>query len=185
MDQGGEGRDAGSEDPLTRAFLGLRERLLGTALYVLGDREDAKEAVEEAFLKCWRRRGEAAAHPAPEAWIFSVVLNAARDLRRRRRVRRTGSLPEEDAMPAQRREPDPPAEADRRETLVRVRQALLRLPESEREVFLLRQNGDLSFPAIAGVLGIPLGTAKSRMRLALRRLRGALRREADAVEESR
>ena len=181
MDHGGDDGTGSGEDPLVRAFLDLRERLLGTAWYVLGNREDAKEAVEEGFLKCWRRRADAARHARIEAWIFSVVLNAARDMRRRRTVRRADSLPVEDAMPAQVKEPDPAVEAGRREQLDRVRAALLDLPEAEREVFLLRQNGDLPFTEIAGIVGAPVGTVKSRMRLALLRLRTVLRPAADAA----
>jgi RNA polymerase sigma-70 factor (ECF subfamily) len=67
--------------------------------------------------------------------------------------------------------PSPPQVAQGRETLARVRDAIRALPDHEREVFLLRQNGDLTFEAVAGSLGIPVGTAKTRMRSALTRLR--------------
>ena len=58
--------------------------------------------------------------------------------------------------------------------LSRVRTAIHSLPEREREVFLLRQNGQLTFQAIAEALDAPLGTVKTRMRSALRRLRRAM-----------
>ena len=77
----------------------------------------------------------------------------------------------------------PYAEAERQETLRRVRQAIYRLPESEREVFLLRQNTEQSFQEVAEALEIPIGTAKTRMRSALRRLRSALRSETGSEQE--
>ena len=161
-----------AEDPLTARFQGLRERLLGTAWCVVGDRDDALEAVQEAFLRCWRTRDRGVRDL--DAWIFAVVLNAARDLRRRRKVRRTESLPAEDRMQPATTSWDPTRRAAAREDLVRVRAAIGDLPETERDVFLLRQNGELPYERIAESLGIPVNTAKTRMRRALLRLRAAI-----------
>jgi RNA polymerase sigma-70 factor (ECF subfamily) len=163
--------DPGS-DPVTSRFEALRERLLGTAYFVIGHREDAREAVQDAFVKCWRNRRKAADARDLEAWIFSVLLNTARDIRRRRRVRHAEPLAPEDVMPNPGE--DPVRRASAREELDRVRSAIHRLPDAEREVFLLRQNGDLTYEGIAATLGCPVGTAKTRMRSALRRLRQAM-----------
>jgi RNA polymerase sigma-70 factor, ECF subfamily len=159
---------------LTARFLALSDRLTGTAYFVLGRREDARDAVQEAFVRCWRARDGARDARDLDAWIFAIVLNAAKDLRRRRLVRAAAPLPPEDAMTATTREPDPAAALERSDSLARVRGAIHALPEPEREVFLLRQNGDLTFEAIAAAVGCPVGTAKTRMRAALRRLREAV-----------
>ena len=171
MDPGERPQDA---DALSARFLALSDRLTGTAFFVLGHREDAREAVQEAFVRCWRARDRARDVADVDAWIFSVVLNTAKDARRRRRVRAAEALPAEDAMRATEREPDPADAAERRDALERVRGAIHQLPETEREVFLLRQNGDLTVEAIGAALGVPVGTAKTRMRTALRRLRDAI-----------
>lgn len=171
----GEGRPAGpGEDPVTRTFHALRDRLAGTAYFILGDREAARDAVQDAFVRCWAHRHETGTVGNLEAWVFTVLLNAARDARRRRTVRRASSLPAEEALPVQTREIDPAVAAEKNDAVARVRAALLRLPLEEREVFLLRENGDLPFGEIARLTGVPVGTAKSRMRLALHRLRAAL-----------
>jgi len=164
----------GETHPVTRTFSVLGDRLAGTAYHVLGHREDAREAVQDAFLKCWKKRAEADQVANLEAWIFSVVLNTARDLRRRRRVRKADSLPPENVMQASSPGLDPAHVTERREALARVRRAIHTLPEKEREVFLLRQNGDLTYQAIAEVLEAPVGTVKTRMRSALQRLRAVL-----------
>lgn len=174
MDHGRKTDDGAADDPVTHLFTRLRSQLAGTAFHVLGHREDAREAVQEAFVKCWRRRDDVPAIANLEAWVFSVVLNTAKDLRRRRKVRRADALPEDDTMGSTARGLDPAHVAERREALDRVRHAIRELPEKEREVFLLRQNGDLSFQAIAEVLGAPVGTVKTRMRTALQRLRVVL-----------
>jgi RNA polymerase sigma-70 factor (ECF subfamily) len=161
-------------EALTEAFLALRDRLLGTAYFVLGHREDAREVVQDAFLKCWRKRGDIRPSGNLTAWIFTVVLNAAKDRRRRRKLRRAERLPGKETMLPRTREPGPPAVAARSELLVRMRAAILDLPDREREVFLLRQNGEMTYAAIADALGAPVGTMKTRMRSALGRLRAAL-----------
>ena len=89
-------------------------------------------------------------------------------------MRRTDVLPAEDLMPPSRREGAPPDEAVKREQTERLRVAVGELPEREREVFLLRQNGDLTYAAIAEIVDAPVGTVKTRMRSALARLRGIL-----------
>ena len=169
-------------DPVALRFQALRDRLVGTSYYVLGHRDDANEAVQEAFVRCWRARGrvrgvvndEHGAVTDLDAWIFTVVLNTSKDLRRRRRVRRAEALPTEETMHPVSPEPGPVAVAERRDALARIRALIHTLPDAEREVFLLRQNGDLTFEAIAATLGAPVGTVKTRMRAALRRLREAL-----------
>ena len=158
-----------SSDPITPAFERLRDRLLGTAYGILGHREDARDAVQDAYVKCWRARETATGNL--EAWIFMVLLNASRDLRRRRTIRRMAPLSVDEAMRPDSQAPDPIELADRRDRVARVRVAIRDLPETEREVFLLRQNAELTFTAIAEVLGAPVGTVKTRMRSALRRLR--------------
>jgi len=79
---------------------------------------------------------------------------------------------------------DPP-EADqlRREQLALVREALHGLRVEEKEVFLLRQNGQMTYQQIAEAMNLPVGTVKTRMRLALERIREALgsKGEADAA----
>lgn len=95
-------------------------------------------------------------------------------------MRRSQPLPPETSLPAHR--PTQHATVERAEEIARVRAALHVLPEREREVFLLRQNGELSYAAIAEVIGAPIGTAKTRMRSALLRLRGVLERSGGIME---
>src|SRR6185295_3077001 len=97
MDRGATpGADADplpSSDPLTERFLELSDRLAGTAYFVLGRREDARDAVQEAFVRCWRAREVSREARDLDSWIFAVLLNAAKDLRRRRHVRAAEPLP--------------------------------------------------------------------------------------------
>src|SRR5688572_21097674 len=151
------------DDTLVATFNDLRDELVSTLLYLLGNPDDAQDAAQEAFLKCWRAR-----HTLPEvqnlrAWIFRVGLNAAKDFQRSAWNRKARPLPEDDLMgPVQ---DDPPARAlEEQETLDRLRAAITQLRQEEKEVFLLRQNGELTYEQIAEARGAPVGTVKTQMR---------------------
>src|SRR5438093_2220928 len=71
-----------SADRLVRAFSAMRDELVSTLLYLLGNREDAQDAAQEAFVKCWRTRDSLPDVQNLRAWIFRVGLNAAKDMQR-------------------------------------------------------------------------------------------------------
>lgn len=158
---------------LEEAFARHQSELLGTLYYLVGNFEDAKDALQESFLKCWRHRAEVAGVQNLKAWIFRIALNTGRDLRQTAWRRKRQSLPEDAGMLASQQ--TSPAEAvERRERLELVRRALHSLRGEEQEVFLLRQNGGLTYEEIAAAVRIPLGTVKTRMRMALTKLRQSL-----------
>ena len=72
------------------------------------------------------------------------------------------------------RHPRPDVEAARNERLLIVRRAISQLRPEEQEVFLLRQDGQMTYEQIAEAISIPLGTVKTRMRLSLMKLREAM-----------
>ena len=160
-----------SGDLLESTFARFQDELLGMLYHLLGNLEDARDALQDAFLKCWRRRDDVGRIDNLRAWVFRVTLNAGRDLRGTAWRRRRKPLPEfDDAAPV---EPGtaPEKAAVQNEELALVRQAIRTLRPEEQEVFLLRQNGDLTYEQIAAALELPVGTVKTRMRLALEKLR--------------
>jgi RNA polymerase sigma factor (sigma-70 family) len=166
-------RQADGVGLLEDAFARFQPELLGTLYYLVGNLEDARDALQDAFLKCWRHRAELPEVQNLKAWIFRIALNTGRDLRQTAWRRKRQALPEDDNMLVG-RDQNPHAEVERREQLDRVRGALRGLRTEEQEVFLLRQNGGLSYEEIASAAGIPLGTVKTRMRLAITKLRAEL-----------
>ena len=153
-------------------FAHSQAELLGTLYHLLNNADDARDALQDAFMKCWRHQTEAAGVENLRAWVFRIVLNTGRDLRdtawrRRRRPLDDGeSGPPATALPA--------AELEQREEIGRVQAAVRRLRQEEQDVFLLRQNGELTYEEIGEMLRIPTSTVKTRMRLALDKLRQAL-----------
>jgi RNA polymerase sigma factor (sigma-70 family) len=162
--------DAGA---LTDAFARWQDELLGTLFYLVGNREDARDALQETFVKCWRNRGSLGQIDNLKAWIFRIALNTGRDLRTSAWRRHRQPLAEGGTMLAA-KERSVHVRVEREEEVTRVRAALFDLRPEEQEVFLLRQNGELTYEAIAEAIGIPVGTVKTRMRLAIEKLRIAL-----------
>jgi RNA polymerase sigma-70 factor, ECF subfamily len=180
-------RPGGGSDPtgeaFVRAFNEVRAELVSTLFFVVGNHDDAQDAAQDAFLKCWRKRSELKAVRNLRAWIFRVGLNAAKDLQRnawRRRAKPLANAASDHAG-----QPSPPENLEEKETLERLRQALLTLRSEEKAVFLLRQNGDLTYEEIADMRRSPVGTVKTQMRAALHKLRRLLAPAASHCEDGR
>src|SRR5271170_1960338 len=168
IDASRNGRET-SEERLVRTFNELKDELIGTLVFVLGNREDAKDAAQDAFIKCWNAREQLPQVINLRAWIFRVCFNTAKDMQRSAWNRRAKPLKAEQyTMMA--KDAGPGQTLERKESVDRLRRAILDLREDEKEVFLLRQNGDLTYEAIAEVRGCPVSTVKTQMRTALEKL---------------
>lgn len=143
-----------------------------------------QEVLHDALSKAWEAQSRGSDPRDPVGWLFVIVLNTARD-HRRRRLRQAGILSLEDIPVVDHPllHQSPTAALEQNEALEVARLAIHQLPDAEREVFLLRTSADLTFAATASALDIPIGTAKTRMRSALRYLRTALRAHAPNASE--
>ena len=134
--------------------------------------ETAEELAQETLLRVWRKAHQFNADvAAPSTWIFRIARNLRID--RLRKERRPEFDPEDPALV---READPAAdlqiEASQQNT--RIREAVDQLPPDQRQVIMLSFFEDKPHSAIADELGLPLGTVKSRIRLAFARVRQTL-----------
>src|SRR5204862_8141828 len=124
---------------LLHTFNEVRDELVSTLWFVLGNQEDAKDMAQEVFLRCWRTQENLSGVQNLRAWIFRVGLNAAKDLQRSAWRRRVKPLLGEETMPSPADALSPAQELEERESLEQLRRALLDLRAEEKEVFLLRQ----------------------------------------------
>jgi RNA polymerase sigma-70 factor (ECF subfamily) len=160
-------------DVLLRTFSELRDELVSTLCFLLGNPEDAQDVAQEVFLRCWRTQDTLPEVQNLRAWIFRVGLNAAKDLQRSAWRRRVKPLVGAEVMPMA-QTASVTASLEDQESLLQLRQALIHLRPEEKEVFLLRQNGDLTYEQIAEMHNRPVGTVKTQMRSALQKLRKVL-----------
>jgi RNA polymerase sigma-70 factor, ECF subfamily len=166
--------------PLEALFQEHARGLSGAIRSILGRNADVGEVLQQAFLQAlkWERRGRRAGDAV--AWIFVLTMNVARDQLRRER-RRARALPVQEVDPRElvamkgEESAGPRPRLEHAEWLAAARRGIERLRDPEKEVFLLRVSAGRSFGAIAAMLAIPEGTAKTRMRSALQFLRRQLR----------
>lgn len=167
-----------------RAMDQLVERHAGAvyafARRMLGDGPQVDDLVQEVWLKVLRAGGAFDGRSRFTTWLFAVTRNACLDHARRRRR----APPEASAAGPDLAEPvdglvDPgPPVLDRvakKELSAMLEQAVAALPFEQREVFLLREQTDMTFHEISESLGLPRDTVKSRMRYALTHVRRFLR----------
>jgi RNA polymerase sigma factor (sigma-70 family) len=144
----------------------------GLALRVVRDTSLAEDAVQEAFLAVWRSAGQFVAERAKAStWILTLVHRRAVDLVRREQPRRAEPL---DAAPDVVATETTEDAAWLRLQRTRVREALRKLPDQQREALELAYFGGFTQSELADRLGEPLGTIKSRMFSGLARLRELL-----------
>jgi RNA polymerase sigma-70 factor, ECF subfamily len=147
------------------------------ALQLLGNPEDALDVAQDALLRFFTRIHRFQAGRPVKPWLLAIVRNRARDLLRRRKVRRAEPLPED--SPTYRPElvePGTSPEEDyaRHELRRKLWQALAAMPAAQKEILVLRDYQDLSYSEIAAVLAIPIGTVMSRLHRARASLRNLL-----------
>lgn len=171
------GLQAGDLGAFDELFERHRRGLLAYVVGLLGDRALAEDVVQDCFVQLARSAERLDPSRGVRPWLYRVAHNRAIDLLRRRR-REPPATEEElaghrEEAPAL--EPTPADGMIRGETQRRVRAALRRLPEAEREVLMLRFYGDLTFQEAARVARRPLGTMLWRASRALHRLRDLLK----------
>jgi RNA polymerase sigma-70 factor, ECF subfamily len=169
-----EANGRAGDDALVALFNDLRDELVSTLAYLLGNADDAQDVAQEAFLKCWRVRHNLGEVRNLRAWIFRVGMNTARDVQRSAWSRKSRPLPEEELLMPGIVDDKAGRSLEDQEALDRLRLAITELRQDEKEVFLLRQNGELTYEQIAEIRDAPVGTVKTQMRTALIKLRRVL-----------
>lgn len=140
------------------------------ALSILRDEHDADDAAQDGLIAAWRSLERFDPDRPFRPWLMRIVVNAARDLARRRAVRQVEAVPPE--TPAGGAGPDRATE----QALLRhrLRDALATLPERQRLVVTLFDAEGFSHAEIAGLVGAPEGTVRSELFHARRALRDEL-----------
>jgi RNA polymerase sigma-70 factor (ECF subfamily) len=172
---------AGEEGALAEIYDQYASFVYGLALRVIGDARAAEDVAQDVFVSVWER---------PEAfdpergslrtWLGTLAHRRAVDHVRREEARRRRAI-KDAARPAT--TPDVEEMAVALVTAERVRAALDTLPDAQRRAIQLAYFGGKTYRQVAEVLGIPEGTAKSRLRLGLRRIAESLPAENVATSE--
>src|SRR6478672_5299165 len=170
---------AGDRDAFGRFYDLTAPIAFGLIRRVLRDPEAAADVLQEVFWQIWQEAGRYdPSRGSPEAWVVMRAKTRAIDrLRSMRRRDRPVVAPVDESVASRRGDGEAPNPAVVAEDRGLVQTALGQLPEAQRRVIELAFFEGLTQSEIATRLGEPLGTVKTRTRLGLDRLRGALRGE--------
>ena len=178
---------AGSEEAYAWLIGEFHQPIYSLVYRILTDPSDAADTTQEVFLKVFRGMKHFNGQSSLKTWIYRIAVHEASNRRRwwfRHKAKETSMEPLDnttdagsvrDALIDERESPFDSAAHE--EVRARVEMELRRVPEPYRSTVILRDLEEMSYEEIAEVLDISLGTVKSRIRLALGRLREALEKD--------
>jgi len=198
MENDGSKRDHDTGQIINPAFDNLYKKyqnaVFGFAYYLTQNRGDAEDLFQEAWLRIAKKLPDEVNMQSIKAWIFTVVANLHRDELRKKRIRRLFFL--QKAMSLEKENtmfsflPDQPVsinpeEVNQTDMGRDISQAMARLPDRQRRVFVLKEIAEFKQAEISDILGIPLGTVKSLMHRAVTRLRRELSKYNEKSNDKR
>ena len=152
------------------------DRYARYAVHMMGNREDAEEALQDAFVRAFRSLHQYEERERFGAWLYRILVNQCRNaIERRRRDAEAfpGVDPESLALPA--------GDADDEAARERLRELLAALPAAQREALILKYSEDMTFDEMAAVTGVGVSALKMRVRRALDRLRTLILEQRNAL----
>jgi RNA polymerase sigma-70 factor (ECF subfamily) len=162
----------GDREAFSRLFRHFGPRLKGYLMRIGTSAEHAEDLAQDVMLKVWRKaRLFDPVKASAATWIFTIARNCRIDALRRQAA---GGVDAADPTFLPDEEPQADAAIERRQRDARIRLAFAKLPPNQQDVVRLHFLEDEPHTAIAGRLDLPLGTVKSRLRLAFERIRREL-----------
>lgn len=153
------------------ALLDLYEtRVYRLALRFTGSVQDAEDITQEIFMGVYRGLDKFQGNSALGTWIYRIAMNHCLEFRRKRRLEQV-PYNEELTLASTDWRDDPFVSADKSETSAKVEAALNLLSPLHREVIILHELQGLTYQEVATTLNVPVGTVKSRLSNAFRKLR--------------
>lgn len=174
------------EEALSQLYERYNRLVFSLAFTIVNDRATAEEITLDVFMRIWQKAGTYRAEQAKvSTWLTHITRNHAIDVLRRRAVRSDQyAVQWEEAIYAESTQPDPQESAELSMRRERVHSALAQLPPDQKQAILLAYFGGLTQSQIAETLKQPLGTIKTRVRLAMQKLHDFLRDEQKSDDKS-
>ena len=173
-----ERAQTGDLDAFEQIVTAYQAKVYTIALSIMGNRDDADDAAQEAFIKVYRSIGAFSFQAQFSTWLYRVATNVCLDALRRRKRAGAVSLDtdDEDAAPMQVPDmsPTPEDTYSQKETVSLVRQAIARLSPEHQKVIVLRDISGRSYDEIAAMERCSVGTVKSRINRARQNLKKLL-----------
>jgi len=166
------GLASGDPDAATGFVRRFQARVFGLAQVMVGNRSSAEEIAQETFLRAWRHAGAYDSRRAQvTTWLLSITRNLAID---HLRMKRADPIEPERLIAMEQAIWGSLEDPNRADELGDIREAMVTLPEEQRRALLLAALFGFTAQEIGAMEGTPLGTAKTRIRTAMRKLRAEM-----------
>lgn len=149
----------GDHDAFNVIMRNHEDRVFSVCLRIMGNREHALDATQETFLTAFRKAGQFQGNSALGTWIYRIAVNTCYDQLRRQKRRRTDPMPDHVDPTDHQAEEAIDSAALRPE----IQRALAAIPDDFRSAVVLSDIEGIGLPEVAEILGIPVGTVKSRV----------------------
>lgn len=150
-----------------------QHRVFGYALRLVGDRDEAKDVVQDAMMKMWKHREKLEIDGAV-SWLLRVTHNACIDLLRRRKLETRIFNADAEADRLGSAEASPARKTESADMMVHLQNAIQTLGEPHKSIVILREVEDYSYEEICGALDLPMSTVKVYLHRGRKRLRKTL-----------
>ena len=167
---------ASNEQQLKEIFVRYEPETLGTLFFLLGSIDDAEETLDEVFMRCWEINQIGVVKNA-RVWIFRVLYSVVSEKVKKDRVRKRKSFDSKSLNDFDRN-------SSEYAFVVRTRELICNLTFFERVVYLLRQNGTLSYRQIAQTTGESIEIVQETMQKVLNTLRVYLENDGEHIEKA-
>ncbi len=149
----------GDREAFDQIMRNHEDRVFSVCLRIMGDRDNALDATQETFLTAFRKAEQFKGDSAFGTWIYRIAVNTCYDQLRRQKRRRADPIPDH-LDPTDFSAED---EVDSAALRPEIQQALSAIPEDFRTAVILSDIEGLALPDVARILGVPVGTVKSRV----------------------
>lgn len=164
---------AGDKDAFAEIVRQYQAQILAYCLRMLGNREDAADAAQQAFVQAYRHLNRYDPHQPFRPWLYRIATNLCIDFRRRS-GRQASPMADEDLERISEPTASPAHLADLAADREEIREAVARLPDHFRTVILLHYFEDLSYQEIAHQTKLPMGTISTHLYRAKQHLKRTL-----------
>lgn len=158
---------SGDVDSFNQLITRWERPIYALAYRVIGQEEDARDVVQETFLRAFRGIGAFKGQAKFSSWLYRIALNLCRDWIRRKRRSPIALVPEDMELEDLAADTGPSESVEdlvaRRELSSVVETAMAKLPEEQRTAIILKEYHGMTFQEIADLQGCPLSTVKTRL----------------------
>lgn len=165
-----EGALRGEQKSYEALFLSSKDKAFSICIKLLGNREDALDAMQNGYIKAFRSLSGFKMEAGFDTWLYRIMINSSNDILRKRRdtilfseLENEGEKSENPLEKLAAEEEGPEEQVERKELCGHIEACLSSIAEEYRKILILRDSEGFSYEDIAEMLDIPIGTVKSRI----------------------